>query len=280
MPQVTVLMPVFNGEKFIKEAIDSVLKQSFTDFELLIMDDGSMDNTLSLIKRYSDKRIRLETRTHDFIGNLNEGLRLAQGKYIARMDADDIMHSERLRIQVKIMEQHPEFAVCGTWLKNFGEGIIPKVFRSLSGEIPTPLLLMLKSNILFHPTIMLRKSFLLSKNIRYENYPAAEDYKLYLEIAKAGGYFYIEPQVLLFYRSSDQQVTQKKRQEMLCTTLNVRHEIIVYLLNKYAPQNDTLYQLYTDLKETENKGLITSENMFKIFHEIVTNTQKKLLKTV
>lgn len=67
---------------------------------------------------------------------------------------------------------------------------------------------------------------------------------------------------------------------MLCTTLNVRHEIIVYSLNKYAPQNDTLYQLYTDLKETENKGLITSENMFKIFHEIVTNTQKKLLKTV
>ena len=150
MPKVTVLLPVYNGEAFLEEAVNSVLRQSFRDFELLIMDDGSTDNTLSVAGRFKDPRIRLEKRQHDFIGNLNEGIRLAQGKYIARMDADDIMHTERLRVQVGVMEKNPEIAVCGSWMKNFGEGIVPGVVRSFNGEISFPLLQLLKGNILFH----------------------------------------------------------------------------------------------------------------------------------
>ena len=87
MPEITILMPVRNGEKYIKESIDSILKQTFTDFELLIMDDGSTDRTVERIERYTDERIRLIRRKHNFIRNLNEGLELALGAYIARMDA-------------------------------------------------------------------------------------------------------------------------------------------------------------------------------------------------
>ena len=92
MPEITVLMPVRNGEKYIKDAINSVLRQTLTDFELLIIDDGSTDRTVEIIQGYTDQRIRLEKREHQFIPNLNEGIKLASAPYIARMDADDIMH--------------------------------------------------------------------------------------------------------------------------------------------------------------------------------------------
>ena len=108
MPEITVLMPVRNGERYIKESIDSVLNQTLTDFEFLIIDDGSTDRTVEIIQGYTDKRIRLVRKEHQFIQNLNEGLELASGSYIARMDADDIMHSERLRIQLKRMKKNPE----------------------------------------------------------------------------------------------------------------------------------------------------------------------------
>lgn len=274
MTKVTVLMPVFNGEKYIQEAIDSVLRQSFQDFELLIVDDGSTDNTLALIRNYKDKRIRLETRGHDFIGNLNEGLRLARGKYVARMDADDIMHTERLQVQVRLMEKHPELTVCGTWMKNFGEGVMPHVFRPSGGEIVAPLLQMLKGNILFHPTVMFRKSFLWSQHIQYQHYQAAEDYKLYVEIAKAGGVFYIEPQVLLFYRCSSLQVTQNKQQEMICTSLSIRREIVKHLIIKHEQHNSHLRVLYEELKQMEADKLLGSESLFRLFFEIFVNIEK------
>ena len=112
MPEITVLMPVRNGEKYIKNAIDSVLNQTLTDFEFLIIDDGSTDRTVKIIQDYADERIHLVKRKHQFIQNLNEGLQLASGAYIARMDADDIMHTERLRIQLKRMKKNPDITVC------------------------------------------------------------------------------------------------------------------------------------------------------------------------
>ena len=83
MPEITVLMPVRNGERYIKESIDSVLNQTLTDFEFLIIDDGSTDRTVEIIQGYTDKRIRLVRKEHQFIQNLNEGLELASGSYIA-----------------------------------------------------------------------------------------------------------------------------------------------------------------------------------------------------
>lgn len=120
MPEITVLMPVRNGERYIKESIDSVLNQTLTDFEFLIIDDGSTDRTVEIIQGYTDKRIRLVRKEHQFIQNLNEGLELASGSYIARMDADDIMHTERLRIQLKRMKKNPDITVCGTYKQEYG----------------------------------------------------------------------------------------------------------------------------------------------------------------
>lgn len=266
MPKVTVLLPVYNGEAFLEEAVNSVLRQSFRDFELLIMDDGSTDNTLSVAGRFKDPRIRLEKRQHDFIGNLNEGIRLAQGKYIARMDADDIMHTERLRVQVGVMEKNPEIAVCGSWMKNFGEGIVPGVVRSFNGEISFPLLQLLKGNILFHPTILLRKSFITRNRIRYEDYPCAEDYKLYLEIARHGGNFYVEPQVLLFYRNSALQVTYCKREKMEETSRRIGMETVGLLLERFS--DEKVKTVVNALLGAEEQGIVSSETLKKVLFEI------------
>jgi glycosyltransferase involved in cell wall biosynthesis len=115
-PKVTVLMPVYNGEKYLREAIESILNQTFIDFEFLIINDGSTDRSVEIIESYSDPRIRLvhNERNMKLIATLNKGLELARGEYIARMDCDDISLPERLAKQVAFMDANPEVGVLGT----------------------------------------------------------------------------------------------------------------------------------------------------------------------
>lgn len=112
---ITVLMPAYNVEKYIREAIDSVLNQSFSDFELLIVDDGSRDTTADIINAYSDKRIRLIQQLNGGVSAaLNTGLKQAKGRYIARFDADDVCYPFRLEQQFQFMESHPDYVLIGS----------------------------------------------------------------------------------------------------------------------------------------------------------------------
>lgn len=258
MPEITILMPVRNGEKYIKESIDSILKQTFTDFELLIMDDGSTDRTVERIERYTDERIRLIRRKHNFIRNLNEGLELALGAYIARMDADDIMHTERLRIQLKRMKKNPNITVCGTWAKIFSDkGNERNVFHFGHEIICEPVLELLKYNMLLHPSVMVKKEFLFNHHIKYQNYPYVEDYKLWFDIAKAGGILFVEPQELMMLRRSDTQVTVTKKEEMFLGSIRLRKEILLYLLSIY--DNKALNSLLSDLEYLEKNKWMSYE---------------------
>lgn len=264
MPEITVLMPVRNGEKYIREAIDSILKQTFTDFELLIMDDGSTDKTVDIIKDYTDQRIRLERRKHNFIKNLNEGMNLASGIYIARMDADDIMHSERLRIQLKRMKKNPEIIVCGTWARIFSEKEHKRNVSHLGyGIIHEPTLELLKYNMLLHSSVMIKKEFLFNHHIEYQNYPYAEDYKLWFDIAKAGGTLFVEPQELLMYRINNAQVTVTNKEEMYLSSIRIKKEILLYLLSIY--NNKTFNHLLVDFENLEKTKLMSNDEIFRFF---------------
>src|SRR5947207_2234767 len=107
-PQVTVLMTVYNGERYLRPAMESILGQTFTDFEFLIIDDGSTDSSVAIIRSYHDPRIRLYVEPHrGFVSTLNRGLALARGRYIARMDADDLSDDRRLAVQVAFLDAHP-----------------------------------------------------------------------------------------------------------------------------------------------------------------------------
>ena len=272
MPEITILMPVRNGEKYIKESIDSILKQTFTDFELLIMDDGSTDRTVERIERYTDERIRLIRRKHNFIRNLNEGLELALGAYIARMDADDIMHTERLRIQLKRMKKNPNITVCGTWAKIFSDkGNERNVFHFGHEIICEPVLELLKYNMLLHPSVMVKKEFLFNHHIKYQNYPYVEDYKLWFDIAKAGGILFVEPQELMMLRRSDTQVTVTKKEEMFLGSIRLRKEILLYLLSIY--DNKALNSLLSDLEYLEKNKWMSNEDIFRFFVNLFNRMQ-------
>lgn len=112
-PNISICIPMYNAARFIKDCIDSVLSQSFQDFELLIVDDGSTDNSCAIVNSVRDNRIRLIRNQHDYVGSLNMLLDEAKGKYIARMDADDVMYPNRLSIQYEYMENHPDIDVIG-----------------------------------------------------------------------------------------------------------------------------------------------------------------------
>ncbi|MDD4761099.1 MAG: glycosyltransferase family 2 protein, partial [Bacteroidaceae bacterium] len=126
IPAISIVMSAYNVEKYIKEAIDSIIGQSFSNFECIIVDDGSTDSTRDIIRSCQDERIVLLENKHDFIASLNLGMDAARGKYIARMDADDIMHPDRLKIQYSVMESEPSITVCGTWMQHFGERVPPQ----------------------------------------------------------------------------------------------------------------------------------------------------------
>jgi len=207
-PRVTVLMPVYNGEKYLREAIESILTQTFTDFEFLIINDGSTDTSADIIKSFNDVRIKLvdNKKNLGLIATLNKGLDLACGEYIARMDCDDISLPERLKKQVLFMDNNQNVGVCGTWFQWIGESVKKTLCFETNNES-------IKCGLLFnsrigHPTVMLKKKDFIKNNLYYyDTAKHVEDYELwtracqFTDVANIG-------EVLLLYRIHPQQVSQ------------------------------------------------------------------------
>lgn len=186
IPSVSVVMPVYNAEKYLREAIDSILAQTYKDFEFIIINDGSTDCTKEIIQSYSDPRIiYLENeRNSGICVTLNKGLDAARGRYIARMDADDISLPERLATQVEYMDKHTQIGVCGSDIIVFGEGIEESLFKQIhhSDECAAGLLF---NPCLAHPSVIINNQILKYRNLCYEDsYRGLEDFKLWWEIAK------------------------------------------------------------------------------------------------
>lgn len=255
MTDITVFMCARNAEKYIGEAIESILSQSYTDFELLIVDDNSTDNTPLIISQYADNRVRYLRNTSGYIASLNLGLTEAQSKYIARMDADDIMHPDRLRIQHEVMETESDIDICSCLVQRFGlQSPHPVMLpEELTGMIRHPLRKMLRGNFIHHSSVMLRKSFLQQTGLTYRNdYPYAEDYKFWAESCLNGGTLYIEPQILMYYQISDTQISRHKQAEQKTSAQKIQDEIALALIHtdKNSP---TLLPLYTLMKQVLRK---------------------------
>ena len=272
-------MPVYNAAPYVGEAIRSVLEQSFVDWELIVVDDGSTDNTLIEVNAFRDERIMLIKSNHDFVGSLNLGLEAATGSYIARMDADDRMHPDRLRIQHAIMEEEPAIVVCCSRMILFGENV-PKgaVCQSLDGLLEYPLFQFLKGNMLCHPTAMLRARFLRDHSLRYEkNYPYAEDYKLWTEIAKCGGTFYVEAQPLLYYRVSSQQVSSLHRMEQMTSTTFIKNEILGHLTGLNEKTYPSLAVMLNSMRKAVEEGLLSDNELFGFYYSLFMQNKNNIL---
>ena len=206
-PLVSVVMPVYNSAPYIEEAVASILNQTFTDFELLLFNDGSTDASAALIRRFTDSRIQLFDYAQNvgYVAHLNRALELARGTYIARMDSDDVADSNRLARQVAFMESHPETGLCGTAYREFGgrEGLVP--VPKTDAEIRR---WMLVGSPFGHPTVLLRKAVLAQHRLRYNpTAMPAEDYRLWYEISRVTQLANL-PEPLLAYRVHETQISQ------------------------------------------------------------------------
>lgn len=227
VPEITVLMAVYNGEAYLREAIESILDQTFRDFELIIIDDGSTDTSAAIIQNFADQRVKfVKNDTNIGLGaSLNRGIELARGTYIARMDADDISLPYRLERQLYFMDKHSEVDVCGSWVESF-EGDVKVVWEApiTDGEIKASLLF---SPALYHPTVMFRQT---KGPFHYnEDHFFAQDFELWCRISPYCTFANID-EVLLRYRLHGQGAGKSHAAQQEDTANHVRRNMLVSAL--------------------------------------------------
>ncbi len=186
-PKVSVVMPTYNAREYLREAIESVLNQTFKDFEFLIIDDGSTDDTVEIIKSYRDPRVVLHRRRHrGLVSALNYGIKVARGEYIARMDADDISEPRRFELQVEFLDGHPDHVLVGTTTQIIDtKGRTVEVAAEPLGheELQRGLLV---RNVLAHGSVMMRKEVVRQVGGYDPKAVHAEDYDLWARISRKG----------------------------------------------------------------------------------------------
>ena len=186
-PLVSIILPSYNGERYIKEAIESVLNQSFGNFELILINDGSIDKTADILEEYKNKDSRIKTIHQENIGlakSLNKGIRLAKGKYIARMDDDDLWLKEKLEKQIDFIEKNPEIGLLGTGcyeVTDKGKIIGKKIFPEKNQELQKDLI---QYNPFIHSSIMAKREVFDEVGLYDEKFRESEDYELWLRIAE------------------------------------------------------------------------------------------------
>ncbi|MDQ8205632.1 glycosyltransferase [Pelagicoccus sp. SDUM812003] len=217
-PAISIVMSVYNSEKYLAESIESILHQTFTDFEFIIIDDGSADRSRSIIESYlaKDKRITLISRENKGLPySLNEGIALAEGRYIARMDADDISLPNRIEKQIAFMDSHKEIGVCGTLAYLFQDNPTKRQVLRHPEDHDSLRVRLLFSVCFIHPTVIIRKKLLDELDYIYNvDFNNSQDYELWSRLADKTRFFNIQ-QPLIYYRVSPTSITANTNKERL-----------------------------------------------------------------
>lgn len=222
-PRVSVVMAAYNEEKHITGAMDSILQQSLTDFEFIVVDDGSTDSTVKILRSYTDPRIRLVLQTHlGLTPSLNNGLSLARGHYIARMDGGDISYPERLQVQVEFLERNQHVGLVGAYCLQIDHtGTSIKLYRYETDDADIKKALW--SDCPFcHPVVMFRRGCIDSVGGYRERIGPAEDYDLWFRISERFQVANI-PRPLLLWRIVPTGITLSNRFTQIRSFLLVRH---------------------------------------------------------
>lgn len=270
-PQVTVLIPTFNSEKYLMDTLWSLLEQTYSNYEILILNEfGSDDDTVFIANMFNDSRIKV-IQNQEKLGlaeSLNLGIRIARGKYLARMDADDLCSKHRLQLQFEFLESNKEYGIVGSWQHHFGIDTDWIHKCSVSNED-------LEAELLYncdlcHSTLMLRKSYFIEHQLYYDNTYAAEDYELWTRAIRKFKIANI-PQVLGEYRVGEDNITAQK-EDILSQESG---EIVANNLNYY----------FNIVVPTEHIGLLSGwKNEFnkltKVELKKALNTEKKVILAI
>jgi glycosyltransferase involved in cell wall biosynthesis len=242
-PRVSVVLCVYNQAAYVAEAIASILGQTLTDLELIVVDDGSTDSSPEVIHRFTDPRIRYvrNERNLGHASSLNRGVALARGRYLAIMDSDDISLPERLARQVDFLDAHPDVAMCGSWVETFGARTEVRRFPTEPAVLAVSLLLCCPFST---PTVMLRREAMLPEG--FDPRGLAFDYAYWVEVANRAPVANL-PEVLLKYRLHAGQVTVTRRAAQLAgTRLVLRRQLETLLGEVDEAELDALMYVFVN----------------------------------
>lgn len=245
---ISVVMPCRNSQKYINRSIESILNQSFENFEFIILDDASTDATIDIIDSYKDNRIKL-IREPIRRGNYylrNKGIEISNGDYICTMDSDDISNYSRLLCQYNYLNKNQNVAVVGSnciFIDEFEN----EIYRSKIPENSDILkVLMLKQNTLIHSTTLIRKKILTSRNINYNvSYTYAADYDLWFQIL-LNGTLAVLPEYLLSYRIHADQISNQFRKDQVFFSKKIRLRFLSKIGVHLSEYEQELYFRFLD----------------------------------
>lgn len=283
-PQVSVILPVYNGEDYLSLSIDSILNQTYENFELIIINDGSIDRSDEIILSKRDSRIVYlkNSSNQGIVKSLNKGLHFSNGEFIARMDADDISMPERLMLQHEYMKENKETDILGTEIISIQDNQETQKNRETNYEVmPSNLhnIYLLIRNTLTHPTVMIRKESLLSNNLYYDkNSEFAEDYKLWADSSIVGLKIESLAIPLLRYRWHEGQISSIKNQQQIRSSINIQFALAKFYFEDILINNNHTYlRLIKNLPPIDEedvnmrlqlvKNLIQYNHINKIFDE-------------
>ncbi len=282
MPKVTVIMPVYNAEKYIAKAISSILDQSYQNFELLIIDDCPTDNSMEAVNTFNDNRLRIihNEKNKGIAYSRNRGLAESRGEYIALMDDDDIAVVDRLKTQVCFLDENKKIDVVGGALVEINE------YGEIKGAKSTPLHnpQYIKAHLMFYNAIvngsaMFRKEFVDRFHIQYQdNYLGMEDYRFWVDCSLKGNITNLED-VLLFWRNHGENESSRVSRTMLVERKKLYAGIQRYALaqNGYDLKEkdlDILNRIFSEFG-SEIKNRIELEDLYKALKEMVKQAEEK-----
>ncbi|MBI5475596.1 MAG: glycosyltransferase [Ignavibacteriales bacterium] len=233
MSAISVVMPVYNGEKYLNQAIDSILDQSFTDFEFIIINDGSTDRTAEILQSYKDPRIILinNQKNLGIIESLNKGFKKASGAFICRMDADDVSLSDRLTVQLNYMKSNPGIAIVGSnaiLIDQNGNEISREIYPTTTEEIKKSIFI---HNPFAHGSVMIRSFVIKECGLYDKRFIHTEDYDLWLRIAARYDVANLQ-ETLLLRRIHDANITVLKETALIKSRIITLANAIFYYYRK------------------------------------------------
>ena len=238
-PRLTVLMPVYNVEQYVEEAINSVLRQTYSNFILLVLDDCSTDGTAQIVHSISDDRISYYKQPVNvgLAENLNTGVEMAKTEFISRMDGDDILEKNCLEKQIRFLDTHLDVDICSVGFNFFGTKTSTVFFPEKHEDI--------KSNHLFGCNVivpMLRKRIFTDNNLRYKTsaFPA-EDYRMWAECLCIGVRMHTLQEILFYYRTHADQISTERRERQIQKTNEVRLFVLEWLSTDFTEEQKDIF---------------------------------------
>ncbi len=284
-PKVSVIMKVYNGEKYLREAIDSVLNQTFGDFELLILDDGSKDSSAEIVKSYTDSRIRLiqNAENEGIVAGQNRLISEAKGEYIAVLDCDDISYPERLEKQVTFLDKHTSYIMCASFRDEIKDGEYTQDIRVRKLSYPSLKFGLCFINPVTHSSVMFRSKMYRDFGICYGPEPVAEDYGVITDMAVRRP-IAILPERLVAYRIVSGSVSNTRGEEMEKAAVDVRSRYLdridvsdeakdclkgFYKRELHALDTKALLEAMKELAEAVKADILRGGNAFSFAEAVI-----------